>query len=64
MKIYIFLVLSTMLFIACDRNTENVQGYREEQEEVTAPNDYTSGEDTKERRQTGTKDRLPINNED
>ncbi len=63
MKTHTFFVLLSLLcfsFSACERNTENRQGYRQEQEEVTAPNDYSTGKDTKERRQTGTNDRLPI----
>lgn len=62
MKIH-FLLLTISLFtlVSCDR--EDRQGYREEMEEATAPNDYTTGEDTKERRQTGSGKRLPVTEE-
>ena len=60
MKVLFIIVLTALSFAGCDRNTENRQGYRQEQEEVTAPNDYTTGEDVKERRQTGGEKRLPL----
>lgn len=61
MKIHLMLALLALFSVSCDRNTEDRQGYREEQEEVTAPNDYSTGEDVKERRQTGGEKRLPLN---
>lgn len=55
MKIHMMFVLLTLFFTACDRSTEDRQGYREEQEEETTPNDYTTGKDSEEVRQTGGK---------
>lgn len=49
MKKQIFLILLAVFIIGCDRPKEDRQGYREEQEEVTNPNDYTTGEDTDDR---------------
>lgn len=60
---FLFVILTLIFSVSCDRNKEDRQGFRQEMEEVTAPNDYTTGEDTKERRQTGSGKRLPVTEE-
>lgn len=61
MKMHLVMFVLVVFFgVACDRNIEGKHGYREEQEEVMKPNDYTTGEDVKERRQTGGEKRLPL----
>ncbi|MFP5386564.1 MAG: hypothetical protein ACLGHN_10825 [Bacteriovoracia bacterium] len=55
----LFFLLLSLGLLSCDRPQEDRQGIREEQEEVTKPNDYSRGTDTKKRRQTGREEVLP-----